>query len=216
MLALSTKDGQRISAFRAGEGNRYGLILLQEIFGINAHIRDTAERFASEGYDVIAPALFDRVEPSVELDYSPESIQRGLALRAKIPLEHTLLDIEAAIGALEGKSTAIVGYCWGGALAWQSACKLPGLKAASCWYPGGIVKAKDLTPQIPVQVHFGKTDTSIPMAEVAEFQQAQPKAEVFLYDAGHGFGCDQRGSFDQQAYALARERTLAFFSRTLS
>ena len=215
MLALRTKDDQHISAYRAGEGNSRGLILLQEIFGVNDHIRETADHFASLGYDVVAPALFDRAEPNVELDYSSDSVQRGLALRAQIPLEHTLLDIDAAIQALGGKPAVIVGYCWGGALAWQAACKLEGLKAASCWYPGGIGKAKDLTPRVPVQVHFGKTDASIPMDEVAEFQQAQPNVETYLYDAGHGFGCEPRPSFNRQAYELAQERTLAFFSRHL-
>ena len=216
MLTLTTKDNQQISAFRAGEGNPHGLILLQEIFGINAHIRETAEHFAAEGYDVIAPALFDRAEPGVELDYSAESVQRGLDLRARIPLEHTLLDIEAAIAALNGKPTAIIGYCWGGTLTWQAACKLDGLKAASSWYPGGIGKAQDLQPRIPVQVHFGKTDTSIPMAEVTAFQQAQPGVETFLYDAGHGFGCDQRSAFNPEAYKLAQERSLAFFAKALA
>ena len=216
MLALQTNDGQHISAYRAGEGNPRGLVLLQEIFGVNAHIRETADHFASLGYDVIAPALFDRAEPNVELDYSSESVQRGLALRAQIPLEHTLQDIDAAIQALGGKPTAIVGYCWGGALAWQAACKLGGLSAASCWYPGGIGQAKDLTARIPTQVHFGKTDTSIPMSEVTEFQQAQPNVETFLYDAGHGFGCEPRPAFDRQAYELAQERTLAFFSGNLA
>ncbi|MGB6104787.1 MAG: dienelactone hydrolase family protein [Pusillimonas sp.] len=213
MPTLNTKDNQSISAFRAGQGNGRGLVLLQEIFGVNAHIRETAERFASEGFDVVAPALFDRVEKNVELDYSPESVQRGLALRAQIPLEHTLLDIEAAIETLKDKPTFIIGYCWGGTLSWHAACKLAGLAGASCWYPGGIGQAKDLSCAIPVQVHFGETDTSIPLTEVEAFRQAQPDVSVHVYEgAGHGFGCDQRGSFNQQAYELARDRTLAFFA----
>ncbi|MBO9352374.1 dienelactone hydrolase family protein [Bordetella petrii] len=217
-IELKTEDGQTISAYRAGDANaKRGLVVLQEIFGVNGHIRDVCETFAKQGYDVIAPALFDRAQKDVELGYTGEDVQAGLALRAKVDLADTLKDIEAAIKALAGKPVAIVGYCWGGALAWQAACKLGGLAAASCWYGGGIAQAKDLTPKIPVQMHFGGKDGSIPMSDVEAIQAAQPNVEFHVYpEAGHGFGCDQRGSYDAAAYQLAQERTLRYFDQHLS
>lgn len=215
---LTTEDGQTISAYRSGDTNtKRGLIVLQEIFGINGHIRNVCDTFAKQGYDVIAPALFDRAQKDVELGYTSDDVQAGLALRAKVDLADTLTDIKAAIESLAGKPIAIVGYCWGGALAWQAACKLDGLSAASCWYGGGIAQAKDLVAQIPVQMHFGEQDGSIPMSDVEIIQAAQPTVQSHVYpDAGHGFGCDQRGSYNAAAYQLAQERTLRFFDQHLS
>jgi Dienelactone hydrolase and related enzymes len=217
-INLITEDAQTISAYCAGDENsKRGLVVLQEIFGVNSHIRNVCDRFAQEGYYVIAPALFDRAEKNVELGYTGDDVQAGLALRSKVALEDTLKDIDAAIKHLDDRSVAIVGYCWGGALAWQAAAKLGGLSAASCWYGGGIAQAKDLTARIPVQMHFGDQDGSIPMADVEAIQAAQPGVELHVYQgAGHGFGCDQRGSFNEAAYKLAQERTLRFFDEHLA
>ncbi len=215
--SIKTADGQIISAYRSGPDNaKHGLIVLQEIFGINAHIRDVCDKFAIEGYDVIAPALFDRAEKNVELGYTSDDVQRGLAIRGKLDAAGTLKDIEAAIKMMEGKPVAIIGYCWGGALAWEAACKLDGLRAASCWYGGGIAQSKNLDAKIPVQMHFGGQDSSIPMSDVEAIKAAQPNIDIHVYpEAGHGFGCDQRGSFNAEAYQLALERTLRFFERHL-
>ncbi len=215
--SIKTADGQIISAYRSGPDNaKHGLIVLQEIFGINAHIRDVCDKFAIEGYDVIAPALFDRAEKNVELGYTSDDVQRGLAIRGKLDAAGTLKDIEAAIKMMEGKPVAIIGYCWGGALAWEAACKLDGLRAASCWYGGGIAQSKNLDAKIPVQMHFGGQDSSIPMSDVEAIKAAQPDIDIHVYpEAGHGFGCDQRGSFNAEAYQLALERTLRFFERHL-
>lgn len=216
-INLTTADGKTISAYRTGDANaKRGLVVLQEIFGINSHIREVCDRFAKEGYDVIAPALFDRAEQGVELGYTGDDVQAGLALRSKVELADTLKDIEAAIKQLAGKPVAVVGYCWGGALAWEAAAKLDGLSAASCWYGGGIAQAKDLTARIPVQMHFGGQDGSIPMSDVEAIQAAQPDVEFHIYpEAGHGFGCNQRGSYNDDAYQLAQERTLRFFDKHL-
>jgi len=214
-MKLQSRDGVQIDAYRAGEGNARGLVLVQEIFGVNSHIRETADRFAEKGYDVIAPAIFDRVEKNVELDYSQESIQKGLELRSKLAIDSVLSDIQAAIDALKGKPVAVIGYCWGGTLAWQAACKLKGLSVSSSWYPGGIGQVRDLVAQVPAQVQFGNQDTSIPMSEVEEFRAAQPNVEVNIYDAGHGFGCDHRGSYNEAAYKAALASTLAFFDKHL-
>ena len=214
MVTLSTQDGKQISAYRQGEEQAIGLVVLQEIFGVNNHIRSVVERFAAAGFDTIAPALFDRVEPGVELGYTPEDIQRGLELRAGVSTEQTLLDIQSAIEALGDKPICIVGYCWGGTLAWLSAHHFPQLKEASCWYGGGIAQHKDLQAKIPVQMHFAELDKSIPLSDVKAIREAQPKAEMYLYSGvDHGFGCEQRGSFNEKAYKLAYERTLQFFTR---
>lgn len=212
MLTLQTQDGKVISAYRQGEGQAVGIVVLQEIFGVNQHIREVVDKFAQAGFDAIAPALFDRVEPNVELAYTPEDIQKGLALRAGVNVEDTLLDIQSAIQALGDKPVYIVGYCWGGTLSWLAAHHFPELKAASCWYGGGIAANKKLEVQIPVQMHFAELDKSIPLSDVKAIRDWQPKVEMYLYSgADHGFGCDHRGAFDEKAYQLAWTRTLEFF-----
>jgi len=215
---LHTKDGKTISAYHAGSADApRALVVLQEIFGVNSHIRDVCERFAADGYEVIAPALFDRIESGKELGYTQGDVQKGLALRSKIKLEESLADIEAAIQALGKKPIGIIGYCWGGTLAWQAACKLDGLRAAVCWYGGGIAEARSQSAKAPVQMHFGDQDGSIPMSDVEAIKKAQPSVEIHVYKGvGHGFGCDHRGSYDEEAYKLARKRSLDFFSKNLA
>lgn len=214
---LNTKDGKTISAYHAGSADSpRALVVLQEIFGVNSHIREVCDRFAADGYEVIAPALFDRIEPGKELGYTQDDVQQGLALRSKIKLEESLADIDAAIQALGDKPVGIIGYCWGGTLSWQAACKLDGLKAAVCWYGGGIAEARSQKPKVPVQMHFGDQDGSIPMKDVGAIKEAQPQVETYVYEgAGHGFGCDQRASYDKEAYELARKRSLDFFAKKL-
>lgn len=214
---LNTKDGKTISAYHAGSADSpRALVVLQEIFGVNSHIREVCDRFAAGGYEVIAPALFDRIEPGKELGYTQDDVQQGLALRSKIKLEESLADIDAAIQALGDKPVGIIGYCWGGTLSWQAACKLDGLKAAVCWYGGGIAEARSQKPKVPVQMHFGDQDGSIPMKDVGAIKEAQPQVETYVYEgAGHGFGCDQRASYDKEAYELARKRSLDFFAKKL-
>lgn len=214
---LNTKDGKTISAYHAGSADSpRALVVLQEIFGVNSHIREVCDRFAADGYEVIAPALFDRIEPGKELGYTQDDVQQGLALRSKIKLEESLADIDAAIQALGDKPVGIIGYCWGGTLSWQAACKLDGLKAAVCWYGGGIAEARSQKPKVPVQMHFGDQDGSIPMKDVGAIKEAQPQVETYIYEgAGHGFGCDQRASYDKEAYELARKRSLDFFAKKL-
>jgi len=215
---LVASDGTTLSAYRSGSADApRAIVVLQEIFGVNSHMREVCDRFAAQGYDVIAPALFDRATPGVQLGYTPDDIQEGLKLRARIKLEDTLQDIRAAIAALQGKPAAIVGYCWGGALSWHAACQLDGLRAAACWYGGGIAQALDQTARIPVQMHFGDQDSSIPMRDVQAIQAAHPQIDLHVYvGAGHGFGCDQRASYHPESYALAQQRTLDFFARHLA
>lgn len=214
---LISADGHELQAYVAGDEEApRGLVVLQEIFGVNDHIRATCDRFARHGFRVISPALFDRQERGVEMGYTAQEVQRGLALRGAIPLEKTLLDLQAAIDALGERHVGIVGYCWGGSLSWQAACRLDGLQAASCWYGAQIAQAATLHPRVPVQMHFGVQDHSIPPSAVHTIRSAQPQADIYEYDeAGHGFGCQQRADFHAPSYELAQQRTLAFFDQHL-
>lgn len=218
MLSLTADDGHKFQAFEAGDNNApRGLVVLQEIFGINNHIRSVAERFAGYGYRVLAPALFDRVTPDIELDYTQESIEAGLEARAKISPEKTLLDIEATVAAFGAdKPIGVIGYCWGGSLAWVGATQTKRFKAASCWYGGQIIQTKDAKPNCPVQMHFGGEDHGIPLPDVEAIKAAQPGVDVYVYPgAQHGFGCDQRPSFNQKDWELAFLRSLTLFAEHL-
>ena len=217
MISLKAADGHEFGAYRAGPDDAAaGLVVIQEIFGVNGHIRDVCDRFAAEGFAVVAPALFDRAEPNAQLGYTPEDVQAGLALRAKVPEAGAMADIVASAAVFGSKPVGIIGYCWGGTLVWQAASQTKLFKAGVGWYRGGIPAAKDATLNCPVQLHFGETDHGIPLDGVEAVRKAHPEVEVFVYEgAGHGFGCDQRGSYEAAAYAKAQERSLAFLRATL-
>ncbi len=215
-LRLTAADGATIGAYRADPTGkpRGGIVVLQEIFGVNAHIRRVADGFAAEGYLAIAPALFDRAKPGVELGYTPDDIPLGRDLVAEVGHERTMLDVAAAVkAAAEGGVVGVVGYCWGGSLAYAAACSLPGVAAAVGYYGGNIAKSLDVTPQAPLMLHFGERDDHIPMSDVAAIRAALPGVPVYTYPAGHGFNCDARGSYDKPSAAEALERTLAFFAQ---
>ena len=216
-ISLTAADGHRLGAWRTGPQNAdRALVVVQEIFGVNRHIRHVCETFAAQGYAVIAPALFDRVGPGVELGYEAADVAQGRELRGKIPDGLTLLDVLAAAAALpRGVKRGIVGYCWGGTVSWHAATRTSAFSAASGWYGGGIAAAKDEAPRCPVQLHFGETDASIPMTDVAAIRAAQPEVEIHAYGGGHGFGCDERGSYVKADYELAQLRTLEFFAKHL-
>ncbi len=218
MIELTAADGHTLGAYRTGPTNATkALVVIQEIFGVNRHMRRVCDAFAAEGYAVIAPALFDRVERGVELGYEPADVKRGRDLRGPIDAHLTLLDVLAAAGALPaGVKRGLVGYCWGGTVAWHGATRSSAFAAASGWYGGGIVAAKDEVAHCPVQLHFGEMDASIPMTDVAAIREAQPDVGVFVYPgAQHGFGCEERGSYSQADAERAQERTLRFFAQHL-
>ncbi len=215
---LKAADGHTLSAYVAGlQDARRALVVVQEIFGVNRHMRRVCDDFAAQGYAVVGPALFDRTERGVELGYAPEDVVRGRELRGKIDPASTVLDVRAAAAALpSGARRGVVGYCWGGTVAWHGATRTNDFDAAVGWYGGGIAAAKDEMPLCPAQLHFGETDASIPMADVDAIRAARPEVEIFVYPgAGHGFGCDERGSHSAEDAALARRRTLEFFERHL-
>ncbi|OYV51732.1 MAG: carboxymethylenebutenolidase [Rhodospirillales bacterium 20-60-12] len=216
-IQLTAADGHQFAAYEAGDPSaKRGLVVVQEIFGVNHHIRHVCDRLAAFGYHIVSPAMFDRTERGVELGYQPDDIQRGIALRAKIADAGALADIAACAAYLNNKPTGIIGYCWGGTLSWQAATQLNSFKAASCWYGGGIAATATATPNCPVQMHFGAEDHGIPLSDVDIIKSAHPGMHIFVYDgAGHGFGCNERASYNPAEAELAELRSLAFFAAHL-
>ena len=216
-IQLQAADGFSLSAYVAGPANATkGVVVVQEIFGVNHHIRDVADRFAALGYAVVAPALFDRAQKDVELGYTQDDVGKGRDIRMKLSDPEVMKDIEAAAYHLAGKKLGIVGYCFGGTVAWWGATRTTKFSAASCWYGGGIPGTKNETAHCPVQMHFGEQDASIPMTDVDAVRAAQPKVEVYVYKgAQHGFGCDERASFSKPDYEMAQQRTVEFFGKNL-
>ena len=214
MIELKTKDRQTISAYRAEpQGKpRGGLVVIQEIWGVNSHIRNVADGYAADGYLAIAPALFDRVERGVVMDeYNPETMQKGFGFMQKVDTDNALLDVRAAVEAASAAGkVGVVGFCFGGKVAWLAASRLEGIAASVPYYGGGIPDLASEQPKCPVMLHFGERDQHIPVASVEQFKKAHPELPVHIYQADHGFNCDQRGSYDAAAAKLARERTLAF------
>lgn len=223
-IELTAADGFRFPAYVARPAGQAkgGLVVLQEIFGVNSHIRDVADGYAADGYLAVAPSTFHRIQAGVELGYGEADMKAGAALKAAaeaLPAPGVLADIQAAIAhaaqATPAGKVGILGYCWGGLLTWRSACLLDGLSAAVPYYGGGMTGEAEAArqPRVPVLAHFGEHDHWIPLATVEAFRRAQPGVEVHVYPANHGFNCDQRGAWNAPAAQLARERTLAFLAR---
>ena len=218
---LKAADGQAIPAYVAQPKGqpRGGIVVIQEIFGVNSHIRSVADGYAADGYLAVAPAIFHRVRPNVELGYTPDDMTEGMTLKAateSLPSPGAMQDIQAAIKhAAQAGKVGIVGYCYGGLLTWRAACTLQGLSAAVPYYGGGMTTPDEIArkPKVPVLCHFGDQDKHISVESVEAFKKAHPEVEVHLYHADHGFICDQRGSYNAPAAKQARERTLAFFAQ---
>jgi carboxymethylenebutenolidase len=217
-IALTTGDGHALAAYIARPDGpaRAGLVVCQEIFGVNAHIRTVCDGFAGEGYLAIAPALFDRLERDVELGYGDGDAAHGRALRTALAWDDVMLDVGAAAEEVRtGTGVGVIGYCWGGSVAWLTACRLE-VAAAVSYYGGQVHEHRAETPGCPVQFHFGNKDPIIPNDHVEEIAALHPDIPLFTYDAGHGFDCTPRPDYDPKAAALARQRTLAFLSEHLS
>ena len=218
-LKLTASDGHAFNGYLAEPSGtpKGGLVVIQEIFGVNAHIRSVADGYAADGYVALAPALFDRAKAGIELGYDADDVAKGREVRAGIATDDALKDVAAAISALSGRGLKVgmVGYCWGGSLTWEAACGLDGVAAASSYYGGEVPKRSDLKPKCPIVLHFGETDASVPIEGVKAFMATNPDLPVHIYPAGHGFNCDHRGSYDADSAKLARERTLELFGEHL-
>ncbi|MGA9671961.1 MAG: dienelactone hydrolase family protein [Terracidiphilus sp.] len=218
-VTLKALDGHRLSAYVARPSGDpiAGLVVIQEIFGVNAHIRSVADGYAKDGFLAVAPALFDRIQPGVELKYEGPDAQTGGNLAQKLVPDLVLSDIAAATEfacSSTGKKIGVVGYCYGGTMAWATACRLHP-EAAVGYYAGGIGHYATETPSCPVMLHFGKQDAHIPAEEVEKVHSAHPEVEIYWYDAGHGFNCDARASYNAAASKEARERSLTFLKKHL-
>lgn len=215
-----TNDGTRLIAADGHEFGTYevhpdgagaAVVIVQEIFGVNPHIRSVVDRYAALGYHTIAPALFDRVEPGVELDYDQPGIERGRELAGRIKWEPAMADIAAAVAHVAPTGpVAVIGYCFGGSLAWRSAHELP-VAAAVGYYGGQVRELVDLAPGAPTMLHFGELDHAIPLADVEAIATAHPEVPVHVYaGAQHGFSCDARGSWEPISATIALGRTVEF------
>ncbi len=215
---LTAADGNSLAAYLATPAGkpRGAVVVLQEIFGVNAHIQAVTEGYAAQGYLAIAPATFQRAQPGVDLGYTPEGMAEGFALKGAVealPAPGVMQDIQAAVNhvAHAGK-VGIVDYCWGGLLTWRSAALVTGLSAAVPYYGGGMTTPEELArkPWVPVLAHFSDQDRHIPLDTVTAFAAAHPSVEVHIYAAQHGFNCNQRAAGHAPSAALALERTLGF------
>lgn len=222
-IHLTASDGHSLGAYRADpEGTpserapRGLIVVVQEIFGVNLHIRAVTDGFAADGYVAIAPQIFDRAEPDVELGYDAADVQRGRAIRMEVGFDGPVLDIAAAaaLGAAEGLKVGVVGYCYGGALAWLAAARIDGLSAAIGYY-GTAAAFKDEAPGCPVMLHYGDKDAMIPISDADDLKALYPDIQTFVYPADHGFNCDIRASHDAESATLARARTMALIGETV-
>lgn len=220
---VQSADGHIFAAYEARpEGDaKAGVVVIQEIFGVNAHIRSVADGYAQHGYYVIAPAIFDRVQTGVELGYDEAGMGAGMKLAFQdLKLEDALSDIQAAVNAASERAgtgeVGVVGYCFGGLLTWLAACDLEGVSCASSYYGGGVSGVRHKQAQCPVMMHFGELDAHIPLSDVDKVREAQAEVAVFVYQgADHGFNCDARGSYHAESAEVARQRTLEFFAEHL-
>jgi carboxymethylenebutenolidase len=216
-ITLTAKDGFRLGAYRAGpQGSaKGGVVVIQEIFGVNHHIRAVCDRLAGEGYRALAPAVFDRIQPNFQSGYSEDEVAKAMTLIPKLDWEKMMLDVNAAIDELKkGGPVAIMGFCLGGTVSFVASSMPNGLKAAVCYYGGMIAKNADKKPLSPVQMHFGEKDGHIPLSDVNAIKQKRPEAEIYVYgEAGHGFHCDERASFEPKSAKIAWERSIAFLKK---
>ena len=209
----SPLDGFQFGAYRAvpPDARRGGLVLVQEIFGVTDHIRELADGFAADGYETLAPSFYDRRAPGFTAGYDAEGIARGRELSEQTPWNEVAADLQAAIGAL-APPVFVVGFCWGGTAAWLAACRCTGLAGTAGYYGRRIPELLSETPRVPIILHFGRTDASIPPEVVEAISEAHPDVPIHVYEAGHGFVSDRRADYNADAARLARLRTLQLFA----
>lgn len=216
---LKASDGHKLAAYVAEPAGTPcgGVVVIPEVFGVNSHIQQTTDGFAADGYLAVSPAMFDRAQRNYDTGYSQAEIQAGVAIMQKLDWKQVVLDVEAAIGeAKRGGKVGIVGYCFGGTVSWVAAAQAKGLACAVPYYGGGMPNFKNETPKCPTLCHFGELDQSPTLAQAKEIAALHPEITAHYYaGAGHGFNCDQRGSWNAEAAKLARSRTIEFFRKHL-
>ncbi|WP_423919500.1 dienelactone hydrolase family protein [Candidatus Poriferisodalis sp.] len=221
-IELTASDGTTFSAYRADPDGapKGGVVVVQEIFGVNDHIRSVADGYAADGYVAVAPALFDRVRGGVELRYDAEGIDVGRKIAFEdLTVDQVMADISAAADcASDGGKVGVVGYCWGGSMCYVASARMSDeIAAVSGYYGGQIMPHLEERPEAPLLLHFGSEDKGIPLESVRAIDERWSHIAVHIYDgADHGFNCDARASFHSEAAALAKQRTLAHFAEHLS
>ena len=218
-IKLTASDGFKLGGYRADPAGapKAAIVVIQEIFGVNHHIRSVCDRLAGEGYVAIAPSIFDRIEPNFTSGYSPDEVANARKFVASPDWAAMLRDTEAAIDAVKDVGpVGIIGFCLGGSIAYAAATKLSGLSAAVGYYGGAVVRFADDKPKVPTQLHFGEKDAGIPLTDVETIKARRPDVEVHIYPgAQHGFHCDERASYDKASTDIAWPRSLAFFAMNL-
>ena len=219
MIELTASDGHKLAAYRADPAGkpRGAVVVIQEIFGVNSHIKSVADGYAKDGYLAVAPAMFDRLQRGYDTGYSQPEIQAGIAMMQKLDWKKVMLDVDAAVAeAKKAGKVGIVGYCWGGTVAWRAAAATAGLAGSAPYYGGGMPNFKDEKPKVPTMCNFGELDQSPTPEQAKELLAKHPEVQGHFYaGAGHGFNCDQRGSWNAEAAKLARSRTVEFFRKHL-
>ena len=218
-VRLKASDGHELDAYVSSpnETPLAGLVVIQEAFGVNRHIRSVADGYAKDGFLAVAPALFDRIERGVELGYEGADRQKGVALARQSDLADAVTDVAASLGFLRkctSKGCGVIGYCFGGSMAWLSATRL-NPDAAVGYYGGQIAHFAQENPRCPVMLHFGTLDKHIPKEDIDRVQAAHPDVQIFWYEADHGFNCDARASYNAEAAKQARDRSLGFLKKQL-
>ncbi|HET7850668.1 MAG TPA: dienelactone hydrolase family protein [Pseudolabrys sp.] len=216
-FTLTTSDKHSLGAYRADPQGapKGGLVVIQEIFGVNHHIRAVCDRLAGMGYAAVAPAVFDRFVRNFESGYTPDEIAHARSYLGNLNWDNMVADMAAAAADLKGVGpVGVIGFCMGGTAAFLAACRVPGLSAAVCYYGGMIGKFAEEKPKCPTQMHFGEKDEGIPLSTVEEIRKKRPEAEVYIYPgAPHGFHCDERASYRKEAADLAWSRTTEFLAK---
>ena len=219
-IKLTASDNFQLGGYRADPAGapKGAVVVIQEIFGVNHHIRSVCDRLASEGYVAIAPSIFDRIEPGFTSGYSADEVTNARKFVANPDWTAMLRDTQAAIDAVKSIGpVGIIGFCLGGSVAYAAATKLPGLSAAIGYYGGAVVRFADDKPEVPTQLHFGEKDAGIPLTDVETIKAKRPDVEVHIYPgAQHGFHCDERGSYDKASADIAWPRSMAFFAKHLN
>jgi carboxymethylenebutenolidase len=216
IVSLTAADGFKLNAYRADPVGpaRGGIVVIQEIFGVNHHIRSICDRLAAAGYRAMAPQVFDRLQPNFECGYSDAEVAKAREFIARIDWAKMMLDASAAVDALKRDGpVAIIGFCMGGTVAFMAATRLGGLTAAVGYYGGQIVRFADNKPRCPTQLHFGEKDANIPLSDVETIRTKRPECEIHIYPgAGHGFHCDERKSYEPNSAKLAWQRAMTFLA----